>query len=48
MKICHFRAITIWGSALKWGHHFGTFGVHFDLKLDKHVHFVIHVILAKF
>ena len=48
MKNCHFREITIWCSALKLAHHFGTFGGHFDLKLDKHVHFVIHSIHSDF
>ena len=33
---------------LNWGHHFGTSGGNFELKLGKHVHFVIFSIFSDF
>ena len=37
-----------WGTPLKWGHHFGTSGGQFELKLGKHVHLVVLSIFGDF
>ena len=47
-KIGYFVKPPFWVSPLKWGHHFGTFGGHFQGKLGKYAHFVIFSILSDF
>ena len=40
--------IPIFGIFTKWGHRFGTPRGYFELKLNKHVHFVIFIIYTDF